>query len=363
MYASFNGDLLRLARQYRGLNQRDLAAKLSAEASTISRIENGVIEPPPEFVERAAIALDVLPALFSQPDRVYGLPVSVHPMWRKKAAFPQREIDRALAELNLRIIHLRRLIGSIEYRPAAEMPELDIESHGNDPERVAALVRRAWMIPAGPIPDLTGWIEQAGCFVLHADLPASAMDGVTLRVPELPPCIFLHRGQPADRMRYSLAHELGHLVMHRLPTSDMEDEANKFAGALLMPANDIKPYFLGRRIDLAFLAGLKPEWHVSMQALLYRGSELGIVTHNQARYLWQQFNMHRLKMREPPELDFPHEQPTLMPKVLSLHLDQLGYTVADLAKILFMDEAELVRFYKLDKPSDRSGRPSLRIVS
>ena len=57
MYVSFNGDLLRLARQYRGFNQRDLALKLSVEPSTVSRVENGVIDRSPEFIERSAFVL------------------------------------------------------------------------------------------------------------------------------------------------------------------------------------------------------------------------------------------------------------------------------------------------------------------
>ena len=65
---------------------------------------------------------------FYQTDQVYGLPLSVHPsMWRKRAAASQHDIDRALAELNLRIMHLRRLVKSAEYRPVFPFPELDID--------------------------------------------------------------------------------------------------------------------------------------------------------------------------------------------------------------------------------------------
>ena len=74
----------------------------------------------------------------------------------------------------------------------------------------------------------------------------------------MPPIVVLNSQQPADRQRYSLAHEIGHLVMHRLPSALMEDEANTFASALLMPTVDIRPAFLGRRVDLATLASLKP---------------------------------------------------------------------------------------------------------
>ena len=58
------------------------------------------------------------PQFFEQPDTVYGLPLSVHPsMWRKKAAASQHDTDRALAELNIRMMHLRRLIRAVDYQP------------------------------------------------------------------------------------------------------------------------------------------------------------------------------------------------------------------------------------------------------
>jgi Zn-dependent peptidase ImmA (M78 family) len=82
--------------------------------------------------------------------------------------------------------------------------------------------------------------------------------------------------QPADRMRFTLAHELGHLVMHHdQPTQSMEQEANEFASAFLMPARDIRPHF-ARRVDLRLFAELKPVWRVSMASLLMRARSLGI---------------------------------------------------------------------------------------
>jgi Zn-dependent peptidase ImmA (M78 family)/transcriptional regulator with XRE-family HTH domain len=361
----FNGELLRLARLFRGFTQRELAVVLGTEASTLSRVENGLIEPSSDFIERVIDALKMPSEFFRQTDQLYGLPLSVHPsMWRKKAATSQHDVDRALAELNLRIIHLRRLLPASNYDPVVPLPELDAETYDGDIEKIANMVRRTWMVPAGAISDLTSWVERAGVFVIHAELPDSAMDGVTIRPPDAPPVIFLNKKQPSDRMRFSLAHELGHLVMHRVPNPNMEAEANHFAGAFLVPASDIRSFFLSKKIDLPLLAGLKPEWRVAMAALLYRAKQLGYVNENQARYLWQQFNAHKIRLREPPELDFPAEQPTLMPKLLSMHIDELGYSLADMRHLLAMYEKEIISFHSLDSiQGPPGGRPKLRIVS
>lgn len=348
MEGTFNAELLRLARHYRGISQKDFASDLSVKASTISRFENGIVIPSLSTLEAAAKRLALPVGFFFQPDHVYGLPISVHPMFRKKAAVRQREIDRTLAELNIRIIHLRRLIDSVDYEPIEEIPALDIESYDGGAEEIALLLRRQWRVPYGPIANLTELIERAGCFVIPVDLPDSAMDGVTLRTPNAPPCIFLNKNQSSDRMRLTLAHELGHLVMHRIPTEDLEKEANAFASALLMPAVEVGAHFNGRRIDLPLLASLKKEWRVSMAALLYRAQTLEFVDKSQARYLWQQFSIHRIRLREPPETDFPSELPVLMPKLLSVHLNDLGFTLSDLGHLFRMYDPEVRALYGLD---------------
>jgi Zn-dependent peptidase ImmA (M78 family) len=169
----------------------------------------------------------------------------------------------------------------------------------------------------------------------------------------MPPLVVLNSEQPADRLRYTLAHELGHLVMHRFPTLKMEEEANDFASALLMPAADIKPYFVGRRVDLALLASLKPERRVAMQALLMRATALEFISKNQAQYLWKQISAKRLRLREPPELDFAPEKPTVIETMLRLHRDALGYSDADLARLPHFREHEMGRFYVTAGPDRR----------
>jgi Zn-dependent peptidase ImmA (M78 family) len=170
---------------------------------------------------------------------------------------------------------------------------------------------------------------------------------VTFSAPGVPPLIVLNSEQPADRLRYTLAHELGHLVMHRFPSPNMEDEANIFASSLLMPREDIKPHFVGRRIDLALLAAMKPEWKVAMQALLMRATALNAVTKHQAQYLWKQISARRLRLREPPELDFAPERPTVIASMLRVHVDSLGYSLAELAALLHVQERELATLYGL----------------
>jgi Zn-dependent peptidase ImmA (M78 family) len=105
---------------------------------------------------------------------------------------------------------------------------------------------------------------------------------------------------------------------------------------------------LSGKLDLRRLAALKPEWRVSMQALLYRAQSLGLIGKQQAGWLWRQFNANRIKLREPPELDFPPEQPGVIARMIRLHLDTFGYSIGELASLLHVHEKQLAEFYDLN---------------
>jgi Zn-dependent peptidase ImmA (M78 family)/transcriptional regulator with XRE-family HTH domain len=356
-----NANMLRIARQLRGFQQGEAATLLGISQAMLSRVENQLSTLTDDILERAAVAYKLPKSFFTQPDPILGAPVSVHPMWRKKANVSAREMDQIVAELNLRLMHLRRLLQAVEIEATRKLPLLSIDDFDGDTERIAGLVRAQWQMPVGSVRDLTRILESAGVVVVHSALGGSSIDGVTFRAPGLPPLIVLNVEQPADRMRFTLAHELGHLVMHHSqPTQNMEDEANEFASAFLMPARDIRPYF-SRRIDLRLLAELKPVWQVSMSSLLMRARTLGLLAYNQERYLWQQFSMAKIRLREPPELDFPHETATVLPDLIEAHIRQLGYSIADLAGLLHVQPPELASLYGLTLTQEAK-TPHLRLV-
>lgn len=347
-----NGSMLRLARQRKGFHQTEAASRLGIDQSLLSRIENGMAEARDEVVLRAESAYDMPKSFFEQNDPVYGAPVSVHPMWRRKADVTARELDAVVAEMNVRVMHIRRLLEGAEFVNSSDLPRLDVEDY-NDPTEIAGIVRAHWKVPRGPIKDLTLLVERAGVLVSHSSMAGASISGATFSVPGMPPLIVLNSEQTADRLRFTLAHELGHLVMHRFPTPQMEEQANEFASALLMPASDIRPYFVGRRVDLALLAALKPEWKVAMQALLVRATNLEFVSKNQAQYLWKQISARRLRLREPPELDFPPEKPTVVETMLRVHREALGYSGAELARLLHFRDYEMEKFYAVAAPDKR----------
>lgn len=353
------GDMLRLARQWRGFTQQEAAARMKEQQAHLSRVENGTVEPNAELIGRAAAVYSLPLSFFQSLETVYGPPVSVHPMTRKRSDVTARELNAITAELNIRLFHLRRFLENVDYRPTLNLPVLDIEDHG-EPSIIAAQVRAHLGLPSGPVRNLTATLEKAGVIIGMSDFYGASVSGVTFRAPGHLPLIVLNGHMPADRLRYTLAHELGHLVMHRFPTANMEDEANEFASAFLMPEDDIRSAFIGRKFGLELLAALKPEWKVAMQALLIRAENLGVVTSNQARYLWQQIAKRGWRTSEPPELDFALEQPKVLGMIIHAHLNDLGYQPEELIAMARVGEQDFESLYgRLNVPHEK---PRLRLV-
>jgi len=150
--------------------------------------------------------------------------------------------------------------------------------------------------------------------------------------------------------------------MHQFPSPDMEDEANRFASAFLLPPDEIKEAFSDRRVTLELLASLKREWKVSMQSLLMSAQTHKAVSSNQARYLWQQISMRGWRTREPASLDFPHDPPSILPTIIKAHMNDLGFGKEEMLKMSRVFENDFVSMYG-DFDQDNPSRPRLRIVN
>ena len=196
----FNGGLLCTARNARGWSQSRLAKEASISQGKLSKLENKLIDRlSDDELSRLADALGFPPSFFLEPDDILGLPLSVHPMFRKRSSVGVRHLDQLQAQLNLRLFHIRRLLRSVTVEVELELPEMDVDEF-DSPGRIAGLLRRTWGVPFGPFKDLVGRIEKTGCIVVLGDFGTSAVDGVTLRSSWMnQPCIFLNRYQPVDR--------------------------------------------------------------------------------------------------------------------------------------------------------------------
>jgi Predicted Zn peptidase len=346
----FNPDMLKLARDARELTQAELAQRSGITQAFISKLEHGLNNQPGEdALERISKALGFPRKFFFQRDRATGLP---HFHYRKRAKLGAKPIARIEAVINIRRQHIAKLLRSYEIDVAKPIPQIDLDETGLTPEKVAERLRAYWLVPRGPIQNVVELIEDAGGIVILARFGTNLLDGLSFRLEGMPPLFFMNRDVPGDRFRFSLAHELGHMVMHAVPDDDqkMEDEAHRFAAAFLMPAAEIKPYLVGAKIGT--LGRVKAYWKVSIKSLIKRSHDLKLITPSQYKFMNIQYNKI-FKGEEP--IDIPLEQPARLSSIVRYHREQLGYSTDDLAELLAFHPEDVERVYL-------GGRSGLRLI-
>jgi Zn-dependent peptidase ImmA (M78 family) len=341
-----------LARESRGLSQSALAAHMGIAQGTLSKVENGQADATDEFVEKLSDALGYPPAFFFDDYAARNLPIS---FYRKRISTKISTVRAIRARINILRLHVQKLLLSVDL-PECRVPSINLSEYGGSPERVARELRIRWHLPRGPIENLTDTLEDAGVVIVRCDFGTNEVDAISLWEPadDIPPMVFVSDRIPGDRLRFSLAHETAHLMLHShlpLPSETIEAEANAFASEFLMPSSDIRNFL--NRINLSKLAALKPHWKVSMQSLLERAWQLEQVTDRQRRYFWMQINARGYRTEEPFPIE--REEPKLINELILTHIDELKYDDASLSKLVHLTLPELRSVY-------RGGSPKLRLL-
>ena len=330
-----------LARESRGLMQSELAEKLKTNQSTVSRIELEQSPLTEEIVEAAHKVLHYPKSFFSQEGEILPSTLS----YRKRNNVAQKLLMPIEAQINIFRLNAEKIFSKMNIS-APIIPVLDLREL-KFPAKAARILRKKWKIAKGPIDNMTALLEENGIAVIAFDFGTERVDSRTILTKNQHPVIFINKTMQADRQRFSLAYELGHLVMHVFtPPSfdlDIQHEANLFAAEFLMPAEDIANDL--KEVTIPKLAELKRKWKISMQALLFRASDLGKITDNQKKYLLEQFNKLNIRRREPVELDVAIEKPTLIRDLISKYRKAQRMSLKEMADFVCLEEDEFLKKY------------------
>lgn len=337
-----NKNMLVLARDARGVSQLELADKLKMSQGNLSRMEMGELPVSDNMLPQVSKLLSFPESFFYQQGEIYPSLLT----YRKRDRVAQKLLVPIEAKTNIYRLNIQSLLRAMKFSKA-DFPALDLKKY-EEVEAVAKQLRKYWEIPKGPVENLSGVLENQKIILVSFDFGTERVDGRTLLTEDRHPIIFTNTSMLGDRQRFTLAYEIGHLVMHlQNPPAfkrDISHEANMFAAAFLMPAKEIKDDF-DDNITIPKLAELKKKWKVSMQALLYRASDLGLLTDNQKRYLLQQFNVLNIRRREPVELDIPKESPVLLRNLITKYKTTQGFNIRGIAGFFHLQTEEFTAMY------------------
>ncbi len=318
------GERIKQARKAAGLSLRTLADRAGVTAMAISKYEAGKSTPSSGVLLSLAKALGVRTEYFLRPIKIELQEVK----YRKHSRLPKkalRKIEGDITEQIERFIELEQLLpnGPVQ---AFKLPDnlRTTVSTLDEIENVATELRDAWNLGVDPIPVLTDMLEERGVKVFQSEAIPGDFDGMAAKVNGIPVVVVSSKA-PGDRQRFTMAHELGHLVLSdRLATEiDIEDASNRFAGAFLAPAAEVRKELGERRnwLEPQELAALKKAYGLSMQAWMHRAKDLGILPETRYVEMRKYFSKQDWSKTEPGK-QYPPEFPQLFEQLVYRALGQ-----------------------------------------
>lgn len=309
-----NASKMRSARLARGLDKTDLSKLMELSVTSISNYENGKTDISRENLDKYSKILD-FPINFFTSDYSYKLDISKS----SPIFFRSSRITNGIRDMyeqkyeHLMLVHKTLL----EY---LDFPEVNIRINTIDTPRkgfgytseeiesLALELRRSWELGEGPIDNLLETIIENGIIVSKVKTSLKATTDGFSKILENTPIIFLNKDRgTVVRDRFSLAHELGHIILHadvkdvdmknRDVFNQVELEANRFASSFLLPANSFSEDIL--TVDINSLIPLKEKWKVSLKGMVMRLKELNIINQRQQTNSFIYISTKKWNIKEP----------------------------------------------------------------
>lgn len=327
---AFVGGRLREARVARAMTASSLAERVGITPGAVSQYESGDSTPRPPVMARIADELGLPQAYFL---RSVAAKDPAPYLYRSNASSTKRARESA----EVRSGWFLEMLAVVETQ--ARLPTTDIDDLGfpstpsaigeQEIEAAAAELRRRWRIGDGPVPNMIAVLEVRGCGVTRFAFGADSLDSFSQYAAGRPLIALNADAGSAARARFDAAHELGHLVLHRGVDSKtvwqpeqhklMETQAHRFAAAFLFPQSAFCDEVYS--LSLEALVAVKKRWGVSMQMMVRRARDLGLVNQDKYERACREISRRGYRLREPLDDEMAIETPTVMSKAVRLIID------------------------------------------
>jgi transcriptional regulator with XRE-family HTH domain len=326
--SDFNPNRIVLARRLEGISQKELSASTGISQAKLSKLQNGISVLDKRDAMRLSSALDYPISFFERRDEI--LPLSSL-TYRKTSKSTMAELSAVSSEYSLLASAVQHVASRLNLAGRTSgFAQIAPRTHGNLSEHaideLADAARSNLGLPAtGAVPNVTRTLERSGIIVApmrslgfgsEAHLTS---EGVTDPSPGRMYCVgYLGSGElSGDRLRFTKAHEFGHLLLHgyRKPDSpqQLEREAHLFASAFLFPRKDAERV-LTPSMSLRDFLPVKAGWGLSIAAIISRSYSLGIIDRQRYQSLFIQLSSRGWKKHEPVPVEI--ERPLLLKQMI-----------------------------------------------
>lgn len=307
------------ARVEMGFTMSDLAEKADVSRVTISQLEKGLCTPQAETLAKLCWVLKKDTGYFYPEIEVRYTDIT-EVAFRNYATTSKKLNNRAIVKKR----HIQDLVqlifDNIKNRPlnipVNLIPEDPASLDDEDIEKIASDLRAYWNLGDGNVKNLATILENNGIICVSTELPEK-IDSLTssFRLDGHVNNIILYDSESSYfRQRFDLAHELGHIMLHfyleanviKKDSKKWENQANRFASAFLMPYEAFSSTVYGTSIRA--LLNLKQRWDVSINSIIYRLHDLGIIDDIRNKSLNIEISRKGWKKEEPYDSETPRER-------------------------------------------------------
>lgn len=353
---------IRQARTSRRMSISDLSEMLEVSKQLVSQYETGKTSPSMGKLNEISKILQYPVSFFYKPiPKNESASSIVFFRSNKTAKVKSKNAAKEKMEIFCEIVsYLENYVNL----PETNLPKMEYENEDLMPlsveeiENYAIGLRKAWGLGVGPIDNLMVEVQKNGIHVSKISLKLEKIDAFSVWMNNKP-YIFLNDDKNTNaRIRFDIAHELGHLLMHadyytnedfeKSPIKEkLELEANMFAGAFLMPGQTFEKDVFSSSID--HFIQLKYKWKASIASMIYRCEALGILSNNQIKYLKDQMTKRSYWRREPLDNEMPVEKPFMCKQAIQLLLENNILTPGQISEDIGCYPEEIEEYCYLPK--------------
>jgi Zn-dependent peptidase ImmA (M78 family)/transcriptional regulator with XRE-family HTH domain len=361
------------ARMARRLSRAELASLAGVTRQAIGYYESGERRPDMRMLLKFAEALGRSPRFFLNA----GPPSGGTRGTRFFRSVGPRS-NRLNESLDVRLKWLWEIttfLSDLVRLPAPNVPPPALPSGDGyslpEIEHIATQTRRYWGLGDGPIANVIALLETHGVIMARFAMGSERVDAFSCWLSQRPYIVLGSGKESAVRSRFDAVHELAHLILHRDVSQEdidvpeirarIEQEANQFAGAFLLPRPSMLAEFYSSR--LSHLEGLKLRWRVSMQAIAHRATQIGVLDDDQYINFRKQMSFKKWLALEPLDDQIPFEEPAYLKSCWALvlaNIENIGISESGLG--LGPDVVSELTGYS-PTPPPPAPKPTLRRVS
>lgn len=363
MTNKFLGEKLRLARLLNGMTLKELGDAVTASRQFIHQLEGDIRQPPEDMLYALCETLLVTKEFFYQEFENDVKFEQCH--FRKRKTTPVGLANRVCSYSTLFECLVEFLSNYIDF-PEADVPDLsnNAETYTNtEIEEAAEKCRIHWDLGLEtPIDNLTNILENAGVVITTFSGVSEKVDALSLNRKR--PIIIRNDAKESPcRLRFDLAHECGHFILHNgLETGDSttESEADRFASAFLFPRtafiNEFPRSFVAtRESSWRPLYQLKLRWGMSLKAMIYRAHFLKLISSQQYRAANVRLSKTGQSKIERFDEQLTKEKPQLLQESFELLSTEVGITFTKIADSLHITPEMLSTITGMPIPVEESG--------